>query len=242
MDDEKLKNRINQLRNDHSKSKDHPSNIDKRLSHIEDRLSGIDERMSHIEDLLAKIVTQNKSLIVLNMLLIQKVTLLSVAEPANDSPASESVAQPTKPTDSANETPALSFNKNFLKKITELSSATPKQLDEFLARHQIKIFSCANSSKLTNDYQIEPRFKMETTIDKGDYWAYLNDGRYLVVPSPFLNEYTNTVHISRAFGKVFDSTFKPGGYFNTINVELPAVFKRNDDQWFLLSQGKLLLE
>ena len=192
------------LINSQKAQKEKFSNIDKNISNLNDKIDNLNNEIATL-----KIASRNKK---------------HTAQEYVDK--NYSYSEPTKINPAAPKS-AATFKSDF-NQLMKLKSADTfdEAKKNFLNNYQIFSFSCDNSSELTRDYRIEPRFKTETSIDKGDYWAYDDNGRYLVVPSPFLNEYNNTTHIGRAFGKVFDSTFKTGGYFSNIRVEEPAVFKK----------------
>ena len=121
-------------------------------------------------------------------------------------------------------------------------STFSEKRDDFRQKYNISAFSCANSQELIQDSDVEPKFKENVTNNGGDYWAYASGDCCEVVPSPYLQSYTDIVNIGRAFGKVFESNFKFGGYFTSIKVKKPALFKKSGSQWILQSRGILLLE
>lgn len=117
-----------------------------------------------------------------------------------------------------------------------------EKLESFRRKYKISAFSCSNPKELIQNADIAPAFKESSANGNADYWAYENGDCYLVVPSPDVQNYTNNVNIGRAFGKVFESNFKFGGYFTSIKVKVPAHFQKIGTQWILKSRGILLLE
>ena len=143
--------------------------------------------------------------------------------------------------------PPLLTNTSFTNEFNTLmslktDSTFSKKRDDFRQKYNISAFSCANSQELIQDSDVEPKFKENVTNNGGDYWAYASGDCCEVVPSPYLQSYTDIVNIGRAFGKVFESNFKFGGYFTSIKVKKPALFKKSGSQWILQSRGILLLE
>lgn len=117
-----------------------------------------------------------------------------------------------------------------------------EKLESFRRKYKISAFSCSNSKELIQNADIAPTFKESSANGNADYWAYENGDSYLVVPSPDVQSYTNGADIGRAFGKVFESNFKFGGYFTSIKVKVPAHFQKIGTQWILKSRGTLILE
>ena len=121
------------------------------------------------------------------------------------------------------------------------SSIFSTELAIFIKKYKVKAFSCSNSQELIQDSNVAPKFKESSADDRADYWAYENGDSYEVVPSPYVQSYNDSVNVGRAFGKVFESNFKDGGYLTDIQVTRPALFKKSGVQWILHSRGKLIL-
>ena len=143
--------------------------------------------------------------------------------------------------------PPLPTNTSFTNAFNALmslktDSTFSEKRDDFRRKYNISAFSCSNSQELIQNSDVEPVFKENVTNNGGDYWAYASGDCCEVVPSPYLQSYTDGVNIGRAFGKVFESNFKFGGYFTSIKVKKPAIFKKSGSQWILQSRGVLLLE
>lgn len=117
-----------------------------------------------------------------------------------------------------------------------------ERVESFRRKYKIIVFFCSNSQELIQDSDVLPTFKESSYNDSDDYWAYDNGSCYEVVPSPYVQSYTNSVNIGRGFGNVFESNFKFGGYFTSIKVKTPAKFKKIGTQWILKSRGTLVLK
>ena len=198
------------------------------------------ERELHVknESFEEKISELNREIQRLNLLITDYATKIPPAQVKTDSVTSSSKNSPV-----VQPTPSLSFIDEFNALLSSREDSTfLEKRDAFLRKYKISAFSCSNSRELIQDSDIIPAFKEGSINDSNDYWAYENGDCYLVVPSPDVQSYTNAVDIGRAFGKVFESNFKFGGYFTSIKVKTPASFKKIGLRWILKSRGTLILE
>ena len=135
----------------------------------------------------------------------------------------------------------FSFLKEFNTMVT-LSDASLRHMarQSFLKHYPILTFTCINYRERLSDPNQPPKF-MDNP--HGDYWAiHLEQANFAVVPSANFRVYSFMLHRDFAFGLVFASNYINGKQYRRIRVEKPAIFERNGNLWFLLSQGKLLLE
>lgn len=198
------------------------------------------ERELHIknESSEEKISELRREIQRLNLLITDYATKIPPAQIKTDSVTSSGRNSPV-----VQPTPSLSFIDEFNALLSSREDSTfLEKRDAFLRKYKISAFSCSNSRELIQDSDIVPAFKEGYINDSNDYWAYENGDFYLVVPSPDVQSYTNAVDIGQAFGKVFKSNFKFGGYFTSIKVKTPASFKKIGVQWILKSRGTLILE
>lgn len=198
------------------------------------------ERELHIknESSEEKISELRREIQRLNLLITDYATKIPPAQIKTDSVTSSGRNSPV-----VQPTPSLSFIDEFNALLSSREDSTfLEKRDAFLHKYKISAFSCSNSRELIQDSDIVPAFKEGYINDSNDYWAYENGDCYLVVPSPDVQSYTNAVDIGQAFGKVFKSNFKFGGYFTSIKVKTPASFKKIGVQWILKSRGTLILE
>lgn len=231
-----LKNRLE--RELHTKNESSEEKISELNREIQ-RLNSA-ERELHVKNAASeeKIFELNREIRRLNLLITDYATKAPTVQPKTDS-----ITLSDRNSLVVQSTPSLSFTDEFNALMSLIEDPTfSEKRDTFQRKYKIIAFSCSNSHELIQNSDIAPAFKESSINDSNDYWAYENGDCYLVVPSPDVQSYTNSVNIDRAFGKVFESNFKFGGYFTSIKVKVPASFKKIGTQWILKSRGILLLE
>lgn len=110
-------------------------------------------------------------------------------------------------------------------------------IEEFWHRWKIERFKCANSSEKIQDPDIKPEFKSE---EDGYFWAAPLDmnSYYMVLPAIKIT-YEATRHNSMGFKEAFISGYTNGAF--DIKPEKPAIFKKDNNMWSIVRDGKLRL-
>lgn len=110
-------------------------------------------------------------------------------------------------------------------------------IEEFWHRWKIEKFKCVNSSEKIQDPDIKPEFKSE---EDGYFWAAPLDmnSYYMVLPAIKIT-YEATRHNSMGFKEAFISGYTNGAF--DIKPEKPAIFKKDNNTWSIVRDGKLRL-
>ena len=104
---------------------------------------------------------------------------------------------------------------------------------EFETLHSCERFECTNVRKRLSNPEEPPRFESSTS---GAYLAApADDGTYAVFP--FFSASPVQLYHDGAMSEVF--VYPENGGSKMPLVVTPAVFKRQDRQWFLQSRGRL---
>lgn len=134
--------------------------------------------------------------------------------------------------------------KLFTREICESSISEPSfgrkaAQNKFFNKWHIERFICSNESVREKSPDIAPEFMTDEV--NGYYWAALLDkpGYYMVYPDPSLS-YEQSRHSSKGYKEVFKTGYQNGAY--KFIPKVPAVFKKQGNQWNLVSRGELRLE
>lgn len=134
--------------------------------------------------------------------------------------------------------------KSFTREICESSISEPSlgrkaAQNKFFASWRIERFICSNESAKQADPNIVPEFMTDEV--NGYYWAAPLDkpGYYMVYPDPSLS-YEQSRHSSKGYKEVFKTGYQNGAY--KFIPKVPAVFKKQGNQWHLSCEGELRLE
>ncbi len=134
--------------------------------------------------------------------------------------------------------------KSFTREICESSISEPSlgrkaAQNKFFNKWNIERFICSNESVREKSPNIDPEFMTDEV--NGYYWAAPLDkpGYYMVYPDPSLS-YEQSRHSSKGYKEVFKTGYQNGAY--KFIPKVPAVFKKQGNQWHLIHEGELRLE
>mgnify|MGYP004532700505 CR=1 FL=1 len=129
------------------------------------------------------------------------------------------------------------YVKGYIQLQKEEGFSLNQAIEKFWHRWNIERFKCANSSEKIQDPDIKPKFKSE---EDGYFWAAPLDkkGYYMVLPAIKIT-YEATRHNSMGFKEAFISGYTNGAF--DIKPEKPAIFKKDNNTWSIVRDGKLRL-
>ena len=129
------------------------------------------------------------------------------------------------------------YVKEYLQLQKEEGFRLNQAIEEFWHRWKIEKFKCVNSSEKIQDPDIKPEFKSE---EDGYFWAAPLDmnSYYMVLPAIKIT-YEATRHNSMGFKEAFISGYTNGAF--DIKPEKPAIFKKDNNTWSIVRDGKLRL-
>ena len=129
------------------------------------------------------------------------------------------------------------YVKEYLQLQKEEGFRLNQAIEEFWHRWKIEKFKCVNSSEKIQDPDIKPEFKSE---EDGYFWASPLDmnSYYMVLPAIKIT-YEATRHNSMGFKEAFISGYTNGAF--DIKPEKPAIFKKDNNTWSIVRDGKLRL-